>query len=343
MRRGSCMLWRVVRSTSPDLYRYAQIHACAGTKKGDGSNCSHMHHLHKLVTPKSEFLTKKEGKAKQMKQLTKIMVGILVASTLLPISSVYSQTAAKKTLPKVPITYSGDTDKTIMRRAQWIEGAKKEGNAVTWWSIGSPTERKEIVAEFNKVYPSIKVEYWRGQTEEIATKIEMEFSANRRTVDVVLGGDTSNFPRWRKMGRLEKFTDLIPGLAKWDKRFYSTTGDTAQAGSNAITPQYNTNLVSAAEVPRSWEDLLNPKWKGQLGVQTDPRAWWTMALAEGGWGLEKTIDFVTKLRAQKPSMQTGPSQGHALLIAGNFKIYTNAVGLPCSDYEIAIRWVFRGK
>ena len=46
-------------------------------------------------------------------------------------------------------------------------------------------------------------------------------------------------------------------------------------------------------------------------------------MAEGGWGLEKTIDFVTKLKAQKPNMVTGPSQGHALLIAGNFKIYTN--------------------
>ncbi len=258
-----------------------------------------------------------------MKRLTHMTIGILVAALLVPISSVYSQAAAKKALPNVPITYPGDTDKTIIRRAELIEEAKKEGNTLLWWSIGTPAERKAIIAEFNKVYPAIKVEYWRAQTEEIATKIEMEFSANRRTVDVVLGGDTSNFPRWRKMGILEKFTDLIPGREKWDKRYYSASGDSAQAGSNALTPQYNTNLVSAAEVPRSWEELLNPKWKGQLGTQTDPRTWWTIALAEGGWGLEKTIDFVTKLKAQKPNMVTGPSQGHALLIAGNFKIYTN--------------------
>ena len=125
------------------------------------------------------------------------------------------------------------------------------------------------------------------------------------------------------MGMLEKFTDLIPGIEKWDKRFYSASGNSAQAGSNALTPQYNTNLVSAAEVPRSWEELLNPKWKGQLGMPTDPRSWWTIALAEGGWGVEKTLDFVTKLKAQEPKMQKGPPQGHALLIAGDFKIFTN--------------------
>jgi ABC-type Fe3+ transport system substrate-binding protein len=253
-----------------------------------------------------------------MNRLTHLLTVILIL-LILPTGSVFAQ----KSLPKVPITYSGDTNKTIERRMQWIEAAKKEGNSVMWWSIGSPAERKEIIAEFNKVYPSIKVEYWRGQTEEIGTKTEMEFTANRRTVDVVLGGDTANFPRWRKLGRLQKFTDLIPGIEKWDKRFYSVTGDSAQAGNNAITPQYNTKLVSPAEVPRSWEAMLNPKWKGQLGTQTDPKPWWTIALAEGGWGLEKTIDFVTKLKAQIPNMQNGPSQGHSLLIAGNFKIYTN--------------------
>ncbi len=72
-----------------------------------------------------------------------------------------------------------------------------------------------------------------------------------------------------------------------------------------------------------WEELLKPKWKGQLGMPTDPRSWWTIALAEGGWGVEKTLDYVTKLKAQKPKMQKGPPQGHALLIAGDFMIFTN--------------------
>jgi len=58
-------------------------------------------------------------------------------------------------------------------------------------------------------------------------------------------------------------------------------------------------------------------------MPTDPKNWWTIALAEGGWGIEKTTDYLTKLKAQQPKMQTGMPQGHSLLIAGDFKIYTN--------------------
>ncbi len=123
-----------------------------------------------------------------MKRLTCLLAAVLAVMIVFPTGSRGAQTQVKKSLPQVPITYQGDTDETIIRRAKWIEGAKKEGNSVTWWSIGSPAERKEIVDEFNKVYPSIKVEYWRGGGDETAAKLEMDFIANRHTADVVYGG-----------------------------------------------------------------------------------------------------------------------------------------------------------
>ena len=254
-----------------------------------------------------------------MKRFWHVVIAVFVVTIVFPTGLGFAQ----KALPKVPITYPGDTNETIIRRAQWIEGAKKEGNTLTWWSILLPAEAGKELVEFNKVYPQIKVEYWRGESEEASSKLEQEFNSKRRTVDVASGPGEVNFPRWRKMGLFEKFTDLIPGIEKWDKQFYSSWGDTAVPGSQGTTPQYNAKLVSPAEAPKSWEELLNPKWKGQLGMPTDSRSWWTIALAEGGWGVEKTLDFVTKLKAQEPKMQKGPPQGHALLIAGDFKIFTN--------------------
>lgn len=254
-----------------------------------------------------------------MKKIKYLWAPVLVSILFLYLGTGFAQ----KSLPQVPITYAGDTDQTIIRRAQWIEGAKKEGNTLNWWAILTPAEAGKELAEFNKVYPSIKVEYWRGEADEVSSKLEGEFTSKRRTADLALGAGETNHPRWRKMGMLEKFTNLIPGIGKWDKLFYGPDGDSAVPGSNATTPQYNTNLVSAAEVPKSWEDLLQPKWKGQLGMPIDPRTWWTLALADGGWGVEKTTSFITKLKAQQPKMQKGPPQGHALLIAGDFKIFTN--------------------
>lgn len=58
------------------------------------------------------------------------------------------KTQAQKSLPQVPITYPGDTNNAITRRAQWIEGAKKEGSLV-WWGDKTSDEGEKIIAEFN--------------------------------------------------------------------------------------------------------------------------------------------------------------------------------------------------
>ena len=79
-----------------------------------------------------------------------------------------------------------------------------------------PAEAGKELVEFNKVYPQIKVEYWRGESEEASSKLEQEFNSKRRTVDVASGPGEVNFPRWRKMGLFEKFTDLIPEIEKWE-------------------------------------------------------------------------------------------------------------------------------
>src|SRR3989304_9931994 len=198
-----------------------------------------------------------------MKRSKNLWLMLFIVSLLFPLGSVYAQTPAKKSqsLPQVPITYPGDTNETIIRRAKWIEGARKEGNTLTWWGILLPAEAGKELAEFNKVYPQIKVEYWRGEADEVASKLELQFNSKRGMADVVLGAGEINHPRWRKQGMLEKFADLIPGIGKWDKNFYGPEGDSAVPGSNATTPQHNPQLVSAAEAPRSWEDLLHPTWK----------------------------------------------------------------------------------
>ena len=92
------------------------------------------------------------------------------------------------------------------------------------------------------------------------------------------------------------------------------------AGFAPKIPQYNTNLVSAAEAPKNWEDLLEPRWKRQIGMVTDMKTWWALALAEGGWGIEKTEAFLAKLKQQEPIWATGLVQSHSLLIAGEYKV-----------------------
>ena len=249
---------------------------------------------------------------KRLMGLAILWAGLLLIFS--PLSSAFAQ------MKQVPITYPGDTEKTIARRAQWIEGAKKEGGLV-WWGTSNPKEKQGTIAEFNKVYPFINVNHWRSQGAEMGAKLEQEYTAARSTVDILQGGEHFNYPRWRKMGLMVKFTDTIPGIGNVDKRMYSKYGDWAIPGNNATTPQYNTKLVSAAEAPKSWQDLLDPKWKGQIGVPASSiKQWAVLALAEGGWGMEKTENFLKRLKEQDPKFGAGYSATHALLIAGEFKI-----------------------
>ena len=63
-----------------------------------------------------------------------------------------------------------------------------------------------------------------------------------------------------------------------------------------VLPAYNKQLVQAKDAPKSWDDLLNPKWKGKIGVSS---ATHHMArLAAGPWGEEKTTNFVKALTKQ---------------------------------------------
>ncbi len=275
-----------------------------------------------------------------MKRLTYLLAAVLVVMMLLSMGSGYAQTPARKSLPQVPVTYAGDTDETIIRRAQWIEGAKKEGE-VDWWGILTPREAAGVLAEFNKIYPFIKVNYWRGKGEEVAAKLEAEVAGGRAAVDMTLGGEPYNYPRWRKMGILEKYTDIIPGFKSMDKRMFSKFNDWAQPGNNGATPAYNTNKVSAAEAPKSWEDLLDPKWKGQLALTTDVKVWVTLALEEGGWGIEKTEDFLRKLKQQQPIWAASHTTGHTLMITGEFKIFGESYvyhTLQAKDRGAPVEW-----
>lgn len=271
----------------------------------------------------------------------KRLISILVIVTALPVFSAWAETKAKKPLPQVPVTYQEDTDKDILRRAQWVEAAKKEG-AIDWWGTRKPDEGNKIIAEFNKIYPFIKVSYWRGQGEEVAAKLEAENAAGRSSADILMGGEPYNYPRWRKLGIMEKYVDIIPLLEKWDKGMYSKYGDWVQPGNSPKIPEYNTKLVSAAEAPKKWEDILHPKWKGQIALQTDMNMWVILALAEGGWGIEKTEQFLKKLKQQNPIWAAGGTAGHNLLIAGDYKMMVDAdlrSYLQTQNKGVPIEWV----
>jgi ABC-type Fe3+ transport system substrate-binding protein len=277
----------------------------------------------------------------EMKRIACFMTLLVPVFVLLPLWSEGAQSQPKASLPQVPITYPGDNDKTILRRAQWVEGARKEGKLILWTDL-TPNEAKKVTDQFSKVYPFITVISSREASEEKAAKLEAEFTAGKLSVDVVEGGGRANCPRWRKMGIMEKFTDIIPGIGKIPKDLYSQYGDWAMAGNNVPLPMYNTNLVPAAEAPKSWEDLLKPQWKGKLAMTTDMKVWALFALSEKGWGMQKTENYLKKLKEQNPIWAQGHTQSHSLMVAGDYQIVVEDYLYHClrsQDNGAPAEWV----
>jgi iron(III) transport system substrate-binding protein len=142
-----------------------------------------------------------------------------------------------------------------------LEAAKKEGKVVWYTSLALPSAEK-VAKLFEAAYPGIKVEVHRSGSERILGRVMQELKANIKNADVVHTSDAGHFVMFKEKGLLLKYTpagvDAFPaGFKDKDGYYYGL-----RATVSAIA--YNTKTVSAAEAPRTWKDLLDPKWKGKL-------------------------------------------------------------------------------
>jgi len=214
--------------------------------------------------------------------------------------------------------FSAAAEKPLSERSlsDLVEGAKKEGKLVVWDTTRG--KGKEHFRAFEKKYPFIKVEQALVHSDEVVQKITMEQRAGRSpTADVIacnsvsyeqgkVDGVFTSFP-WRKV-----FKD-IPAQAI-DKDNFGVG-----AYGNIWTMAYNTKLVAKDKLPKSYDDLLNPEWRGKLAVDIRVNPWSYIA-SSGGWTLEKTEAYVKKLKDNQPKFGRGGTAIAQLLIAGDFQI-----------------------
>ncbi|HEV8475151.1 MAG TPA: extracellular solute-binding protein [Methylomirabilota bacterium] len=142
-----------------------------------------------------------------------------------------------------------------------LEAAKKEGKVVWYTSLVLPSAER-VAKLFEAAYPGIKVEVHRTGSQRILQRVMQELQANIKNVDVVHTSDAGHYVLLKDRKLLAKYTpagvDGFPaGFKDKDGYYYGL-----RATVNAI--YYNTKAVSAADAPKTWKDLLDPKWKGKL-------------------------------------------------------------------------------
>ncbi|MGH7823830.1 MAG: ABC transporter substrate-binding protein [Candidatus Binatia bacterium] len=218
-----------------------------------------------------------------------------------------------------------------------IEGAKKEGALLLYSGIPIP-DAKELLAAFQKKYPFIKTNHYRSRGAKLISRIQAESRAGRNEWDV-----------FNSTG-LEGYVLLEEGVfAKYDspERAFFPPGHKDNDGfwttmyTTPMIATYNTELVKARDVPKSYSDLLEPMWQGKLAL--DPREIEWYANLRKIWGKEKTRGFFVGLTKQNILLREGRTLLTQLLSAGEFSIVVNNYiqnVIEMKDKGAPIEWLF---
>jgi ABC-type Fe3+ transport system substrate-binding protein len=199
-----------------------------------------------------------------------------------------------------------------------LAGAKKEGKLRVLAGMEAPTI-KATAAAFVRKYPFISLQIQEIQGQDAAQRNILEIKSGARDWDV------------HRLST-DRYPDYIPYLLKVDFLGMAEHGvlkippqmiDPKQRNAVAFfnrfqATAYNKNLLSSTQIPRVWEDLLKPEFKGRK-LMMDPRALGISALV-ATWGLEKTLDFARKISAQQPVWVGSGTRGIAALMAGEIPV-----------------------
>jgi iron(III) transport system substrate-binding protein len=143
-----------------------------------------------------------------------------------------------------------------------IEAAKKEGKLVFYTAMDLQLAER-FGRTFEQKYPGIAVRVERSGAERVFQRIDQEYRSNIRAVDVVNTADQAHCIIWKRNGWLQPY--LPEEVAKsFDKRFYDA--DALHVTTRVLVSPfgYNTKLVKADDAPKSFADLLDPKWAGKM-------------------------------------------------------------------------------
>ncbi len=192
------------------------------------------------------------------------------------------------------------------------QGARDEGEVMLYTTS---TGLEPVAAAFMKRYPFVKMEVFRANTPSLIERTRAEATAGKLGGDVVSGGLRSFMP-------LADF--LVP--FKSPEADFSVYSKGAVNHITFITFGYNTKAVAPADVPRKFDDLLLPRWKGKIGFHAPPNtfpALITAALIET-MGEDKTRDYLKRLGEQNLFLYQTGGVGMQALISGETHIGTQS-------------------
>ena len=191
--------------------------------------------------------------------------------------------------------------------ANLIEGAKKEGEVVVYGTMSLP-DANQLNAKFREKYPFLDVKLNRLGSGKFVPRVIAELRANKHLADI-LQTNSLSLHYLKKEGFLGQY------LSAEDRFFpkqYKEQGYWTTTNINVHVLAYNPKLLAREKLPRTFDDLLNPVWKGKMVL--DPSEQWS-ALMFQIMGKEKALRYLRELAKQNILLRRESSSMRAQLIA----------------------------
>src|ERR1051325_1611119 len=193
---------------------------------------------------------------------------------------------------------------------QLIAGAKNEGRLVLYASAATQQLQMYMTA-FNKRHPFIKTEYFRTDKQKLVTRLLLEEQTKQRLADLI-HTSVIETPILKKRGALSRYVPTES--ASYPSQYKDPEGYWTSVYASGTLMGFNSRQVKRAEAPKTYEDLLNPRWKNVMGIDNTKIEWFYMLLKLKG------RSFMEKLAAQNPQVMAGNTNLLNLLAAGEFGI-----------------------
>lgn len=187
---------------------------------------------------------------------------------------------------------------------------------VVWYTAMNTQDAEPLRKRFEEKHPGIKLTVHRQPGEKIRNRILTEARAGKFFWDVVSFNHLD-------MEALDGEKMLAPYVSPETKTGYPEgavhpRGKWAAIYVRQYVIGYNTDLVKAADAPRDWADLLQPRWKGKLALDENEIEWYASMLDY--LGRDKGTAFMRALAAQQPQLRRGHTLLAKLLVAGDFPL-----------------------
>jgi iron(III) transport system substrate-binding protein len=234
------------------------------------------------------------------------------------------------------LVYDGPDREQIL-----VDGARREGQVTLYSSMIVNQALRPLADAFSKKYPFVKMTYWRAESANIFTKLAAESRAGAPAADLVEGTGVGEVAV--QAGLTQRY--VSPVFKELPARYVDPKGMWAPTRRSYFSIAYNTKTTPEDRAPKTYDDLLDPQWKGRMI--------WHAGSSSGGdlfvtnlraaWGEDRATAYLKKLSAQRIVNMAGGSarmlvdrvmageMAIALNIFAHHPLISRAKGAPVSS------------